>query len=464
MLLTLRSGFVAAAGFAVAMAAFTLASIRLAETNDMVEHGTIVKLAIVQMRFDATMAADNATNYALTGRQDRLQMYREARGSFGVNLSRVRELTRDNPAQQAAIDGIEARMQNRFAELQAAVDTRDAQGRDAAVALIDRQIELRTFENRAAILGMLAEEDRLSVERRERERHLEIASALAISAASVCFAFLFVAGWNARRAETQSRLVSNATREKLEAENAALNERARVAEFQERFIGVLGHDLRNPLGALAMGIDLLKREVPNEQRTLDRMASSARRMSRMIDQLLDLTRARLGGGIKLNPGRTDLAKITSEIVDELRAQSRDVVVNVKAQGDLGGEWDADRLAQVISNLVGNAIHHGSVERPIEVELEGELDVVSFSVRNQGPPITGTLQKVLFDPFRRGERESNSQKTEGVGLGLYISREIIERHGGRIDVSSTAESGTAFTFTLPRTSQAVSELDASAKVT
>src|SRR5262249_49956711 len=138
--------------------------------------------------------------------------------------------------------------------------------------------------------------------------------------------------------------------------------------------------------------------------------------------------------------------------------------NVKAEGDLSGQWDSDRLAQVISNLVGNAIHHGSADRPIDVELEGEEDGVSFCVRNQGGPITATLQKVLFDPFRRGERESNSRKTAGVGLGLYISREIIEKHGGRIDVSSTAEAGTTFTFTIPRAAQAISKLDGSKKLT
>ena len=282
--------------------------------------------------------------------------------------------------------------------------------------------------------------------------------------ASLCFAFLFVAGWNARRADAQSRLVGNARRAKLEVENAALNERAKIAEFQERFIGVLGHDLRNPLGALAVGIDLLKSAVPNEQRTLARMASSAQRMSRMIDQLLDLTRSRLGGGIELKIGPTDLGKLTNEIVDELRAQRHDAIVNVLAEGDLNGDWDSDRLAQVISNLVGNAIHHGSADHPIDIDLEGDENGVSFCVRNRGAPITATLQKVLFDPFRRGERESNSQKTAGVGLGLFISREIIEKHGGRIDVSSTAEAGTMFTFTLPRASQPISKLDGSDELT
>ncbi|MGH7280428.1 MAG: CHASE3 domain-containing protein, partial [Polyangiaceae bacterium] len=301
MLLTLRTGLVAAAGFVVAVAAFVLVSLELAHTNERIEHDTIVKLAIVEMRFNAAIVADNATNYGLTGRQDRLQIYRDARASLGDNVSRVRELTQDNPVQQAAIDGIDARLQQRLAEFQAVVDARDLEGKEAALALVDQQIAARTFENRTAILGMLAEEDRLTVLRRDRAQRLGAASFLSITAATLCFAFLFIAGWNARRAETQSRQVSDATRAKLEVENASLNERAKIAEFQERFIGVLGHDLRNPLGALAVGIDLLKREVPTEQRTLERMASSARRMSRMIDQLLDLTRSRLGGGIELKP-------------------------------------------------------------------------------------------------------------------------------------------------------------------
>ncbi len=464
MLLTLRTGLVAAAGFVAAVTVFLFVSVELTGTNERIEHGTIVKLAIVQMRLDAALAADNATNYALTGRHDRMQMYQDARASFGENVARVRDLTRDNPVQQAAIDGIDSRMHERLAEFQAVVDQRDLQGKDAALALIDRQIGSRTLENRAAILGMLAEEDRLTALRRERARRLDVAGVVAVSVASLCFAFLFVAGWNARRADAQSRLVGNARRAKLEVENAALNERAKIAEFQERFIGVLGHDLRNPLGALAVGIDLLKSAVPNEQRTLARMASSAQRMSRMIDQLLDLTRSRLGGGIELKIGPTDLGKLTNEIVDELRAQRHDAIVNVLAEGDLNGDWDSDRLAQVISNLVGNAIHHGSADHPIDIDLEGDENGVSFCVRNRGAPITATLQKVLFDPFRRGERESNSQKTAGVGLGLFISREIIEKHGGRIDVSSTAEAGTMFTFTLPRASQPISKLDGSDELT
>lgn len=431
------------------MAAYLWLSVSLGHAKEDVEHTALVKLAITQMRIDGLLAADNATNYALTGKADRRDIYERALTSFREKVAQVRALTADNPAQQAAITGIDTRMQARFVELQAVVDTRDKSGRDAAVTLVEKQISERTFENRDAILGMLAEEDRLMEERRERVNRLGSESVLAIVVASVSFASLLLFFWNTRRGDLQERLVIEARRERLELENAALAERARVSEFQERFIGVLGHDLRNPLGALSMGIDLLKREVPSEQRTLDRMASSAKRMARMIDQLLDLTRTRLGGGIALTRETTDLGRLTSEIVEELKTRENPGRIRVTSRGDLVGEWDSDRLAQVISNLVGNALHHGAIERPVLVEIEGEDSDVSFSVHNDGIPITATLQRVLFDPFRRGERQSNSQKTAGVGLGLFISKEIIEKHGGRIDVTSTADKGTTFSFSIPR---------------
>ncbi|MEO8875156.1 MAG: HAMP domain-containing sensor histidine kinase, partial [Polyangiaceae bacterium] len=141
----------------------------------------------------------------------------------------------------------------------------------------------------------------------------------------------------------------------LEAENVQLSERAQVTDFQERFIAILGHDLRNPLGAISMGIDLLKREIKGEDATLHRMASSSQRMARMIDQLLDLTRSRLAGGIQLTPSRTDLGKLTNDLVDELRVQHPEATIDIESKGDLRGDWDSDRLAQVISNLVGNAL-------------------------------------------------------------------------------------------------------------
>lgn len=446
---TLRNAIVAAAGFVLAMGACVALSVRLAQSKADIVHATRVKLAIVELRFDLVQAGSASTAYAITGLQDRLDIYRMASKSLKENVEKVRSLTRDDPVQQGALVTLDAGIANRQRELRATIDMRERGGRTAAVDLVAQQIAARTFENRVLILGMLAEEDRLLELGRARVSRETIEGITAVSVASLCFGFLVMFGWNVRRADAHARLMSEARREKLQAENTALSERARVSEFQERFIGVLGHDLRNPLGALAMGIDLLRREVPEEQKALDRMRSSAQRMARMIDQLLDLTRTRLGGGIELTRQEVDLKKLTIDLVDELRTQSPGAVITIEADGDLVGRWDADRLAQVISNLVSNALHHGDSSKPIRVTLEGHGAEVVFRVHNEGPSIPVALQRVLFDPFRRGERQSNSSKTAGVGLGLFISREIVETHGGSISVDSTTEEGTTFRFSLSR---------------
>ncbi|MEO8801058.1 MAG: CHASE3 domain-containing protein, partial [Polyangiaceae bacterium] len=406
MPLTLRNAIVAAVGFVLAMVACLALSVRLAHSKADIVHATLVKLAVVQLRFDLVQAGSASTAYAITGRQDRLEVYRAASTSLHENVEKVRSLTRQDPVQQKALVTLDAGIANRERELKATIDMRDSEGRAAAVDLVAQQIAARTFENRALILGMLAEEDLLLDLHRARVSRQTIEGIVAVSFASLCFGFLFMFGWNVRRADAQARLMGKVRRSKLEAENTALSERAKVSEFQERFIGVLGHDLRNPLGALAMGIDLLRSEVPDEQMTLDRMRSSAQRMARMIDQLLDLTRTRLGGGIELTRQEVDLKKLTTDIVDELRAQTPEAVIAIEADGDLLGHWDPDRLAQVISNLVSNALHHGDPFKPIRVSLEGHGAEVLFRVHTEGPSIPLALQNVLFDPFRRGERQSN----------------------------------------------------------
>jgi signal transduction histidine kinase len=324
--------------------------------------------------------------------------------------------------------------------------------------MFETYLNARGFEVRTAITGMLNEEDVVLVDQRAAGRQASVASVVGASLASLFFASLVVLAWNARRAQEDAQRTQEAKRAQLEAENAALTERAQVTTFQERFIAVLGHDLRNPLGAISMGVDLLKREVPGEDRTLQRMASSSQRMARMIDQLLDLTRSRLGGGIELTVEPMDLGKVTNDIVDELRTQQADARFHVTTNGDLRGRWDSDRLAQVISNLVGNALHHGTADKTIEINLDGSDGAVAFSIKNEGKTIPQALQNVLFDPFRRGDRQGNSSKTAGLGLGLFISKEIITGHGGSITVSSSDAAGTTLAFELPRVTEPRAILD------
>lgn len=239
------------------------------------------------------------------------------------------------------------------------------------------------------------------------------------------------------------------TRRALAIERAALAERARIQEFQERFLGILGHDLRNPLAAIDYAAGLLQRRAidPAMRRTVDRMRTSSVRMSRMIEQILDLTRTRLGGGLELKRTRSDIADILTRIIDELRATHPSATLDVRCSA-LEGEWDEDRLEQVFSNIIGNAIVYGEPSKPIRVEGIREGSLVALVVHNYGQPIPEDLQPNLFDPFRRGQQDNHSAKTEGLGLGLYISNEVVKAHGGRIEVQSNPQEGTTFRVILP----------------
>jgi signal transduction histidine kinase len=211
---------------------------------------------------------------------------------------------------------------------------------------------------------------------------------------------------------------------------------------------MLGHDLRNPLNAIEMAASMMKRRMDGSADTtlVERVIRSGRRMSNMVDQLLDLTRARLGGGISVHRKPVVLADMIAAIVDELRLVYPDRQIVCEVDAALGGAWDEERLGQIVSNLVGNALQYGDPARPITVTAGSQDNDVWFEVRNYGTPISPELLAVMFEPYRgTGVRAA---KTRGLGLGLYITHQIVAAHDGRIDVKSTAEDGTVFRITLP----------------
>ena len=219
---------------------------------------------------------------------------------------------------------------------------------------------------------------------------------------------------------------------------------ARTARFREHFVGIVSHDLRNPLTAIVTSAHLLLRygELPERQaRVVARIASSADRMARMIDDLLDFARSKLGGEFPIHRRRIDLRQICEQTVEELEfAFTRQV--KLEANGDLWGDWDPDRIAQVISNLVGNAVQHSDGD--VKVTLRGEADVVVLETHNGGPPIPHEVLSHIFEPGRRGDARSG-----GLGLGLFIAQQIVLAHGGSIEVTSNDGDGTKFTVALPR---------------
>jgi PAS domain S-box-containing protein len=225
-----------------------------------------------------------------------------------------------------------------------------------------------------------------------------------------------------------------------------------TVRFNEMFAGILGHDLRNPLGAIMASAELaLRRDEGGKlARPIGRILTSGHRMARMIDQLLDFTRVRVGAGIPLESRRADLFAVLRQVTDEL-VQSHPHAVRLQLMGQGEGTFDVDRVSQVFSNLVGNALQHGLPEQGVEVhaELDGrdaEAPCFRVEVRNAGA-IPAALLGKLFEPLTGGERRRDG--SQGLGLGLYISKQIIEAHGGEIDVRSSEEAGTCFAVTLPR---------------
>lgn len=220
-----------------------------------------------------------------------------------------------------------------------------------------------------------------------------------------------------------------------------------IAVFRERFLAILGHDLRNPLQAARMTATSLLNSPelpPSLVKSAERIVSSGDRMARMISDLLDLARGRLGGGIPVAPQRADLREIAAGIreTQELSHPGRQIVC--EEHGRLDGEWDPDRVAQALGNLVANALDHGDPDTPVRVELLDEGERVAVVVHNEGPPIPSEMQARIFEPFRAGPHRGS-----GLGLGLYIANEIVRAHHGSIAVTSGAREGTTFRMTLPR---------------
>ncbi|HEX9104763.1 MAG TPA: ATP-binding protein [Polyangia bacterium] len=252
---------------------------------------------------------------------------------------------------------------------------------------------------------------------------------------------------------SQRRALELATLAHAAAE-AELAERKKADRVRERLIGVVGHDLRAPLSAISMAASvMLKRGTleGSDGKMAARIARNADRMAKMISQLLDFTRARLGGGIPIDPRPLDLAEICVEIVGDSEVAFPERTLVLERAGDGRGAWDKERMAQVVANLVGNAAKYGAPDRPILVRLDGTGEMVRLSVHNEGEPIPDAMLSAIFDPFRRGD--DHRERSESLGLGLFIVDEIVRAHGGTIAATSTAAEGTTFTVTLPRVAPA-----------
>lgn len=229
---------------------------------------------------------------------------------------------------------------------------------------------------------------------------------------------------------------------------------SRVDQARDMFLAILSHDLRNPLNSIGMTAHMVPLVCKDPAEAIacgQQISRNVSVMERMIADLLDYTRTRLGAGMPVKPTSLDLGSLARELFEEFRTAHPKREIQLRTDGDLNGQWDSDRVRQAISNLLGNAVQHGSADFPVTLSLRGEKSNVFIDVHNGGTPIPpGELQKI-FDPLIRGSSAEHPRKNRpgSIGMGLYIAREVAKSHSGRIDVSSTAKEGTTFTIRLPR---------------
>ncbi|WNG18672.1 ATP-binding protein [Cystobacter fuscus] len=244
--------------------------------------------------------------------------------------------------------------------------------------------------------------------------------------------------------------VTEQVRLRQEAQRMAKEERGR-RDFEQHLIGIVSHDLRNPLNAILLGLRQLLRPEDLDAHTvkcLKRLHSSTERAVRMVRDLLDFTQARLGGRLKIEREPVNVHEVVRAAVEELQATHPERELRLETRGDGRGQWDGDRLAQLVGNLVGNALKYSPANSVVTVRSQGGPEDVWLEVHNLGEPIAAEALPRLFQPLQRAV-EGTDKKSRSVGLGLYIVEQIVRAHAGRIQVSSTAREGTLFAVRLPR---------------
>lgn len=222
-----------------------------------------------------------------------------------------------------------------------------------------------------------------------------------------------------------------------------------IDETRQRFLAILSHDLRNPLAAISAAASFLGEVAgldPDHARLVSMIEHSSTRMTNLVADMLELALNRLGDTIPIERSETDVGDLIDAVVAEVRASYNQAEIEVSSQGNLTGQWDAARLAQVFTNLIGNAVQHGDGGGPIHVSTRGDDRQVSIEVRNSGPEIPDDQLRHIFDGTQPMSR-TNGDRSH-LGLGLFIVNKIVEGHGGSIDVRS-GNAETAFTVRLPK---------------
>jgi signal transduction histidine kinase len=264
--------------------------------------------------------------------------------------------------------------------------------------------------------------------------------------------------WTANHPDNHADDMADVTRFNEAVDQALAESVARyetmVKRSQNMFLAILGHDLRNPLGTVVTGSNFIMEAVDIPPRYIlvaTRIFNSAKRMNKLVCDLIDFTRTHLGPGIPIRPREGNLVKVCEEVVNELRTSHPEMQIDLHAPAMLEAHFDEQRIAQMLSNLVGNAIQYGASDFPVTIRMTPGTGDIGVAINNRGAPIPADALAGIFDPLVRiaGTVPMAASERTSLGIGLFISREIVHAHGGRIEVTSDTVSGTTFNVTLPR---------------
>jgi signal transduction histidine kinase len=412
-------------------------------TNEhLVQHTDEVLLRLAGVLADVVDSETAERGFVITGAPSSLAPYDDARERLTTDLASLADLLSDNPTEVQNLTALGQRARDELAALATVIALRSSEPAAAVAAVVAGNDKQFTDEIRARIDEMTRIELALLA-----KRQTDAATADRVTAMIVLgvLAVLFIGlVWATRAAQVNAarRQVAEYEAARLSTEAALDRERRARDDFREQFLGIVGHDLRAPLTAIGVEAQMLRqpKSADDQRAAAEHILASTRRMSGMVNQLLDVTRSRLGSGIPIAPRPAELRATLETVVSELARANPDRIV-VDSGAPIEGTFDPDRIAQVFANLVGNAVAHGV--GPVSIALTERSRTAELTVHNRGTPIGADELPHIFEPFRTSRGES-----DGLGLGLFIADEIVRGHGGAIAVTSSAEMGTTFTVALP----------------
>ncbi len=430
------AGFVLAlASLAVAALCSMLAIRARTEASREMQNATEEQVSVEEVQ-SALLVSDIALDaYIESGDRRHRVLHLRARGKLEPAMKQLRTLMADDGRERGLLERTEPAIGRLLA------------AQDRALALVDRGQRAQAVALRRGTAAQLdAAHDGLEgLERNEEEevasrhyasQHTELVSSVVFHGTQAVLLVLVLIA---------ARLVRDEIR-KREAREA---ERAHALEVQQRLVAVVSHDLRNPLsGILTAAWALARTDLPEDaRRVARRIAAAGRRMERLIRDLLDWSRANAGADIPVELKEADLFDVCVRVAEDM-GDSRASRIELVRAGDTRAAFDPDRMEQVVSNLLSNALKYGAPDKPVHVGAVGEEKAVRIEVRDQGPGIDPAVRAAMFEPFHRGPRGGNGAKGS-VGLGLFVVQTLARAQGADVEVESAPGTGTTFVVRVPR---------------